>query len=91
MIIKDDRELKTDKLTEKWIKNISNHLVGRTIKKIDYWSTEEADYLGWYTRPVVIELDNGTYLYPMSYDEGNNGGAIGTNIEELPILPVMRF
>ena len=37
-----------------------------------------------------IYLDNGTILTPRSDDEGNESGAIGTNINELPIIPTFR-
>ena len=44
---------------------------------------------GWHNQPVQILLDNGTWLTPTSDDEGNNGGAIHTNLSTLPIIPVI--
>lgn len=76
-------------LTESWAKRIEKYLVGRTIVKVDYCSEELADEQGWHCQPIQILLDNGTWLTPTSDDEGNNGGAIHTNIKELPIVPVI--
>jgi len=72
-----------------WTTLISEHLVGKTIAQIEYMPLKEAEGQGWYSRPVAIRLDDGTWLVPMSDDEGNNGGAISTNIKGLPILPVL--
>jgi hypothetical protein len=54
----------------------------------------------WYSRPIILVLDDGTIICPQSDDEGNNGGALmcetkdGKMIgEEFPtdwtILPVL--
>ena len=59
----------------------ATQLVGRTIKSVLYMDNESADAMGWYSRPIVIELDDGTQLIPMSDDEGNNGGALATSLE----------
>jgi len=66
-------------------------LVGKTVKSVRYlnhaeWSSEFDD---WYSVPVVIEFTDGTYIIPQSDDEGNNGGALMTNIEGLNIIPVL--
>ena len=66
--------------------------VGKTVKSVRYlshaeWSSEFAD---WYSVPVVIEFTDGTYIIPMSDDEGNNGGSLMTNIGDLEIVPVLR-
>ena len=72
-----------------WIKKINKYLVGRQIVKIEYCPKKEMEHQGWHNRPIQILLDNGTWLTPTSDDEGNNGGAIHTNIKELPIIPVI--
>ena len=72
-----------------WIALISKHLVGKKIARIEYMSGEEADDYGWYSRPVAIGLDDGTWLVPMSDDEGNDGGAITTTINEIQTIPVL--
>ena len=52
-------------------------------------SEKDADEQGWSKRPIQILLNNGTWLTITSDDEGNEGGAIHTNIEKLPIIPVI--
>tara|TARA_R100000458_G_scaffold12166_1_gene10006 strand:- start:2365 stop:2649 length:285 start_codon:yes stop_codon:yes gene_type:complete len=72
-----------------WTELITKHLVGRTIKKVEYISTEESDDLMWYKRPISILLDNGHWITPMMDDEGNEGGAMCTTIKELRTIPVI--
>jgi len=51
-------------------------LKGRKIVEVRYMTKKEADQWGWYNRPVVLFLDDKTFLVPMRDDEGNDGGAI---------------
>ena len=44
---------------------------------------------GWYKRPITLELDDDTILIAQMDDEGNDGGAIYTNIKELQTIPVI--
>ena len=75
-----------------WSEKIAKHLVGRKIVKIDYMDKEETRSYGWYHSAVNIYLDNngGTpiVLSPMMDDEGNDAGAIATNIADLETIPV---
>jgi hypothetical protein len=73
----------------KWIKKISSLLVGKKIVKIQYMTEKVAEEQGWYRRPIQIKLEDGTWLTPSQDDEGNDGGSIYTNIEQLPIIPVI--
>lgn len=76
-------------MTEKqWIDTISKQLIGRTIKKVRYMSEKEATEMGWSGRAIIIELNDGTELMASQDDEGNGPGAIFTNIDNLPIIPV---
>lgn len=52
------------------------NLVGRTIKAVRYMTDEEAEEQGWQAKPAVLELDNGTILFSMMDDEGNDGGCL---------------
>ena len=75
----------------KWEKLVSKYLVGRQIVKVKWLSAKETEEIhGWDQQPCEIYLDNGTILTPRSDDEGNESGAIGTNINELPIIPTFR-
>ena len=68
-------------MVKEWNKRAS--LLNNTkIKKVYY---ELDEYTGRYG--VVIELYLGFKLWIMSDDEGNDVGAIHTNIEQLPSLP----
>jgi hypothetical protein len=82
-------EMNNEELSNSWKTRIEKYLKGRTIVKIEYCSEEEMEHQGWHNQPIQILLDNGTWLTPTSDDEGNNGGAIHTNIKELPIIPVI--
>tara|TARA_B100000902_G_scaffold345982_1_gene352381 strand:- start:86 stop:337 length:252 start_codon:yes stop_codon:yes gene_type:complete len=73
----------------KWIERISKELVGKTITSVEYLSPKEAEDNYWYKRPIAITFDDGTWIIPMSDDEGNDGGSLATSIEELQIIPVL--
>ena len=69
-------------------------LFGRRITGIKYMSTKEADEFGWYKRPIIIILDDGTEIYPQMDDEGNDGGALAChflnkkNERQVELFPV---
>jgi hypothetical protein len=76
---------------DQWQKKLKKHLVGRTIVKVEWLSPKRTEKLfGWTNQPCEIYLDNGTILTPSADDEGNDAGAIFTNIKEMPVLPVFR-
>ena len=80
---------KSKKLT--WEEKISKQLVGRKIVQVRWMTKEEADESYWDYQPVLLILDDGTALCPMSDDEGNEGSALAVlNNEELSTIPVMR-
>ena len=68
-------------LVKEWNKRASV-LNNRQIKEVYYEKDEYTDRYG-----VVIELQGGFKLWVMSDDEGNDVGAIHTNIKELSCLP----
>lgn len=63
-------------VVQKWNVIAAKVLVGRTIRSVGYMTDEEKDNVGFYHKALVIELDDGTVLYPSSDDEGNDAGAI---------------
>lgn len=79
----------TKQLKQKWSEDIAKALVGKKIKSIGYLTDAEVEQLGWYSSAVVIELDDGTCLFPSQDDEGNGAGSIFTTLEKLPVLPVI--
>ena len=76
---------------KKWNDLVNKHLVGKTIIKVKWLSPKESEnLLGWDQQPCEIYLNDGTILTPSADDEGNNAGAIFTNLKELPIIPTFR-
>ena len=74
---------------EKWIEAIRKSIVGKKVAGITYMTEAQAEENLWYNRPVVIIFDDGSYIIPLADDEGNNGGALASSDDELPIIPVM--
>ena len=72
---------------EKWNKR-AKALEGRKIVKVEYLTQEEADDLGWSSRPICIGLDDGSWIYPSMDDEGNDGGALAIS-GQTGVLPVL--
>lgn len=64
-------------LTEELCTNQAQKLLkGRKIVNVRYLDDEEMELMGWYKRPIVFQLDNGTLCFLASDDEGNDGGAL---------------
>jgi hypothetical protein len=61
-------------------------LIGRKIVNVRWMSKEEAADAGWSNLAPVLELDDGTAIFPQSDDEGNDGGALGGTAVSLPTL-----
>ena len=75
----------------RWHKKIEKQLCGKKIVAVRYMTPQEAESSGWYYQPILLILDDGTALCPMSDDEGNEGSALAVlNNEELSTIPVMR-
>lgn len=78
-----------DATEKRWTKAAADILIGRKIVGVSWMNKAEASGLGWASRPIIIELDDGTFIYPSADDEGNNGGALFTSRKSEPVLPVM--
>ena len=66
-----------------------NMLEGKTIAAVRYMTEEEAANSGFCSSPIVMILDDGSYIFPMRDDEGNDAGALATSDQENPTLPVI--
>jgi hypothetical protein len=76
---------------EYWSERAEKALVGRTIVGARYLTKDEVEGLGWTQSVLVMQLDDGTLLYPSMDDEGNNGGAMfGNKGKEELGFPVVR-
>ncbi len=74
-----------------WQDLVNKHLVGKYITKVQWLSPSESNRLmGWDYQPCELHLNDGTIITPSADDEGNNAGALFTNIQELPCCPVFR-
>ena len=77
--------------TYRWQKKIEKQLCGKKIVAVRYMTPQEAESSYWCYQPILLILDDGTALCPMSDDEGNEGSALAVlNNEELSTIPVMR-
>ena len=80
-------EMYPEKKFEKdFIAKAKKYWLGRTITDIRFMSEEERDNNAWDKRGIVIILDDGNILYPMSDEEGNDTGAIGTSYKQLNVI-----
>lgn len=82
---------KLDETTKHWTDVATKLLKNRTIISVRYVTDEEITDSYFYKKGLQIILDNGTILYPMQDDEGNDFGAVhyqlkdGTNL----VLPTL--
>ena len=74
---------------KEWGDKVAKELVGRAIVAVRYLTVEEREELGWSWRSIVIQLDDGTLLWPSQDDEGNGAGALFTTLKHLPTVPVV--
>lgn len=74
----------------KWLKDSRELLEGRKITLVRFMTEEEAEALGWDSRPIVLQLDDGNVVFPARDPEGNDGGVLYTNDKELLVIPSMR-
>lgn len=72
-----------------WGDKVAKELVGKTIVAVRYLTDEEREDLDWYNRSIVLQLSDGTLIWPSQDDEGNGAGALFTTIESLPTVPVI--
>tara|TARA_B100000497_G_scaffold66439_2_gene75066 strand:+ start:10353 stop:10994 length:642 start_codon:yes stop_codon:yes gene_type:complete len=75
---KKDTERARERSNQPHIKHAKNfqYLVGLRIIEVRYATPQEVKDMGWYSAPIVIQLSDGTVMYPQSDDEGNDGGAL---------------
>ena len=65
-----------DSETYKHSRKFQDILIGKTIRFVRYLTEEEAENMGWDSRPLVIYFEDGGFIIPQSDDEGNDGGAL---------------
>ena len=55
---------------------------GKTIAKVEYLSPKEGEEMMWYKLPLAITFTDGSWIFPMADDEGNDGGSLATSIRD---------
>ena len=77
----------------KWTKLAKDNLVGCQILKVKYMSEEEKEDMGWYKSPLCILMSKPSgeqfWMYSSMDDEGNDGGALFTTIENYETIPTL--
>lgn len=76
-------------LKRKWAKEVEEKFVGRRITGVRYMTAGEVAAAGWGHSAVVLRLDDGALIHPMSDDEGNEAGSLATTYDDLPVVPVI--
>lgn len=59
-----------------WEEYATKHLKGRTIVDVRYLTDIEMKGMGWHNKSIVLELSDGSLLFPSCDDEGNDAGAL---------------
>lgn len=59
-----------------WTTYAENRLLGQHVSMVRYLSKEEAESMGWDTRPLVIQFGDGSIVFPSKDDEGNGAGTM---------------
>ena len=59
-----------------WEEYATKHLKGRTIVDVRYLTNQEMKGMGWHNKSIVLELSDGSLLFPSRDDEGNDAGAL---------------
>ena len=66
-----------EEMNKQWEATANKILLGRKIVKIRWLSKLSAEQdFGWYKRPIILTLDDGSEIIPQMDDEGNDGGAL---------------
>jgi hypothetical protein len=71
----------------KWAEIASDQLLGRRIVGVRYMTIPEMQQYFWQTRALVLELDDGTLVFPAADNEGNDAGVLFTTNHQNPVLP----
>lgn len=79
-------------LTDKWEKQAQDVLLNKRIVAVEYMSDEMLEQMGWYKRPIIFKLEDGTICFLSMDDEGNDGGVLfyeNQDNGEHGVLPVL--
>ena len=74
---------------ERWEKDSTAFLKGKTVKRVRYMTAEEVEDMGWRAAAPVIEFTDGSWILASRDDEGNDAGALFTSDKTLDTIPVI--
>ena len=83
------KDYSPEAIEKRWTDIAKKQLVGKKIVSVRYMTNKEMDELGWYSKCVIMQLDDGNIVFPSQDDEGNNAGALFTNDKQDNVLPVI--
>jgi hypothetical protein len=63
-------------LKARWTREAGRRLLGRRITGVRWMTAAEQQDCGWQHAAIVLLLDNGSAVWPMADDEGNDAGAL---------------
>lgn len=72
-----------------WSKNATKAMKNLVVKQVRRMSQKELDDYGWRRSAPVIEFTNGLKIIASMDDEGNDAGALMSNLRDLPVLPII--
>ena len=84
------------KIVETWENKAVELLQDRTVHAVRYLSKEELEGLGWRASTLVMQLNDPegkkepVLLFSSRDDEGNDAGALFTDDDDLPTIPVIQ-
>jgi hypothetical protein len=72
-------------ILQHWTNEAKKMLLGKRIMEVRYLDDKEMQMLGWNKRPICFKLDDGTFCFLATDDEGNDGGSLFVN--ENDVIP----
>jgi len=71
------------------LENIKKAIVGKTIKDVRYMTDAELKENDWHEAGIVLILEDGHILYPLSDNYEESPGALGTSFKKIPIIETL--
>lgn len=59
-----------------WTEYAESRLLGQSVAMVRYLTKDEAATMGWDNRPLVIQFEDGSVIFPSRDDEGNGAGTL---------------
>lgn len=74
---------------KEWTEKAKALLLHKRIVNVRYLSKKEAEDMGWDSRGIAFQTNDGNWFFPSRDDEGNDCGALFTSDEKVGCLPVL--